>query len=146
MNIRNYTSEVAATKSIAMIENKLVAHGATDIMKQYDNGTIKGMCFRKRHNNQHLSFQLPANVQQVYQVMRAEKKGRQTEAQQKNLMKQAERTAWKNVFEWVDIQMTMIAMEQAEFAEVFLPYMLVGKGETVFQRLNSDGFKALTGG
>lgn len=39
--------------------------------------------------------------------------------------------------------MTLIALEQVEFAEVFMPYMLVGKGETVYNRLNSDGFKAL---
>lgn len=145
-NIRNYTSEVAATKSIAMIEAKLVAHGATDIMKQYDNGMIKGMAFRKVHNMQHLAFQLPANVEQVYKVMLSAKGGRHTVTALQNLRKQAERTAWKNVFDWVDIQMTLIAMEQAEFAEVFLPYMLVGKDETVFQKLNNDGFKALMPG
>lgn len=144
MALRNYTSSVPADRSVLLIEKKLVQHGASDIMKQYDgNGNIISMCFRKTHNNQHLSFQLPANTKQVYNVLRAARKGRHTDAQQEQLMRQAERTAWKNVYDWVDIQMTLIAMEQVQFAEVFLPYMLIGKNETVFSRLNGDGFKAL---
>lgn len=148
MALRNYTSSVPADRSVLLIEKNLVKHGASDIMKQYDGkGNITSMCFRKTHNNMPLSFVLPANVQKVYDVLLANKKGRNTASQAENLMRQAERTAWKNVYDWVDIQLTLIAMDQVQFVEVFLPYMIVGKNnETVFQRLNGNDFKALTSG
>lgn len=145
-NIRNYTSSVNADDSVNRIEKKLVQHGAQRIMKEYDGfGNVSAISFQKVHNGQSLSFQLPAKVDAVYKLFLQGKKP-QTESQKKNLYQQAERTAWKNINDWVDIQMTLIALEQVEFAEVFMPYMLVGKGETVYNRLNSDGFKALKPG
>lgn len=57
---------------------------------------------------------------------------------------QAERTSWKLLHEWVHIQITMIAMEQAEALQVFLPYAYDSKkDETFFERLKGNGFKQL---
>ncbi len=145
MNIRNYTSSVSADQSVSNIEKKLVQHGATRIMKEYDGfGNVSAISFQKFHNGQPLSFQLPAKVDAVYKLFLANKKGRVTEPQKKTLFQQAKRTAWKNINDWVDIQMTLIALEQVEFTEVFLSYVLIGKNETVYQKMKGDGFKALS--
>lgn len=143
-NIRNYTSSVNADQSVMNIERKLVMHGSTRIMKEYDGlGNVSAISFQKQHRNEMLSFQLPAKVDSVYQLFLKQKKTKLTEPQKKTLFEQAKRTAWKNVSDWVDIQMTMIALEQVEFAEVFLPYVLVAPGQTMFNRMNEQGFKAL---
>ena len=143
-NIRNYTSSVNADQSVMNIERKLVMHGSTRIMKEYDGfGNVSAISFQKQHRTELLSFQLPAKVDSVHKLFLANKKGRVTDAQRKTLYDQAKRTAWKNISDWVDIQMTMIALEQVEFAEVFLPYVLVAPGQTMFNKMNESGFKAL---
>jgi hypothetical protein len=144
MKLRNYTSSVPADQSVTNIERKLVAHGATRIMKEYDGyGNVSAISFQKSLvGDQLVSFKLPANVDAVYTLFLKQKKGSQTQAAKSNLYQQAKRTAWKNVSDWVDIQMTLIALQQVQFTEVFLPYMLIGR-DTVYQRFSRDNFKAL---
>lgn len=55
---------------------------------------------------------------------------------------QAERTAWKIVQDWIEVQMSMIQMRQADTLQVFLPYVWDGK-QTVYQRIKDAGYKAL---
>lgn len=55
---------------------------------------------------------------------------------------QAERTAWKLVQDWVEVQLSMIQMKQADFVQVFLPYVWDGR-ETLYQRIKSTGYRAL---
>ena len=50
------------------------------------------------------------------------------------------RTAWRLVQEWVDIQATMIDLNQVDAAEVFMPYMIVGRnGGTLYDAAIASG-------
>lgn len=55
---------------------------------------------------------------------------------------QAARTAWKIVQDWVEVQMSMIQMQQADLAEVFLPYFYDGR-QTYYQALKESKFAGL---
>ena len=55
---------------------------------------------------------------------------------------QAERTAWKLVQDWVEVQMSMVQLKQADVREVFLAYIWNGR-QTFFQNLEQTGFRAL---
>ena len=55
--------------------------------------------------------------------------------------KQAERTAWRIVKEWVVAQMALIETEMVDMEEVFLPYMLAGD-RTLYDVLSERHFKA----
>jgi len=79
-------------------------------------------------------FCLPANVEGVRAVF----------ARQKVKFKegQAERTAWRNIRDWVLAQMAIIEAGQVELEEVFLPYLTDGRGRTVY-RLYQSGQLAL---
>ena len=58
---------------------------------------------------------------------------------------QAERTAWRNVRDWVMAQMAIIEAGQVEMEEVFLPYLTDGRGRTLYQ-LYQGGQLALGSG
>ena len=58
--------------------------------------------------------------------------------------KQAERTGWRNLRDWVLAQMAIIESGMVCAEEVFLPYMTDGRGNTVYS-LYAAGQLALTG-
>lgn len=146
MNIKNYTSGISAELTISRIETRLAAAGATGIMKMYDpKGRVDALLFIIELGGKKWSIRVPANVQACFETMwkqhclshRAPR-----ESTKGTIYDQAHRTAWKLVQDWVDVQISMIVMKQAEFIEVFMPYVWNGQ-ETYYQSLKSSGFKAL---
>ena len=55
---------------------------------------------------------------------------------------QGRRTAWKTIRDWIEVQMSMIQLQQADFREVFMPYIWNGK-RTFFQAIKESNFKGL---
>lgn len=144
MKLKNYTSEVPAIRSMGHIEENLVEAGATDISKKYKDGVCSAITFRMEVEGIPLFFQLPANVQACYKVMYAEYK-KPTAETAKRVMEQAHRTAWKIVSDWVEVQLSMIRLEQAKAIQIFLPYVYdPAKDQTFFERLEASKFKQLT--
>ncbi len=145
MKLKNYTSELPAWKSINKIETCLVLAGATDISKKYENGNCIAITFRICVKNQHIVFfKLPAKVAHCFNVF-WNQRTQKTERQKAGVMEQAERTAWKIVCDWVEIQLSMIQLEQAEPMQIFLPYAYdPATDQTFFEKLEGSGFKQLT--
>lgn len=52
------------------------------------------------------------------------------ERQDEGRRMQADRTAWKLLQDWVEVQASLIRIGMSTATEVFLPYMLVGSGKT----------------
>jgi len=138
MAIKNYTTEVDVYKSLGEIQAALAGHGARKIMVDYDiAGQPTGVMFMLETPAGPRGFCLPANVAGVQAVF----------AQQKVKAKagQAERTAWRNIRDWVLAQMAIIEAGQVDLEEVFLPYLTDGRGRTLYQ-LYQGGHLALGGG
>jgi hypothetical protein len=143
MNLKNYTSEVPAITSMGRIERTLVEAGATDISKKYENGVCIAIRFRMLVNQIPLFFELPAKVDACFKVFWAEVK-RPVDGTKERTRQQAERTAWKIVSDWVEVQLSMIKLEQAELLQVFLPYVFDPvKEKTFYNQMKESGFKAL---
>jgi len=143
IKIKNYRSEVPAEQSIRRIEDTLIAMGASSIAKEYNDGKVVAISFAIKRSEGIVPFKLPAKKDALKKLFLS-KNGRPTDAQVKNADKQAERTAWKNIKEWVEIQATMVALEQVEFMEVFMPYVYsLEHGKTFFEIAKSSNFKEL---
>ena len=92
------------------------------------------------------SIRLPANVQACFDAMWKEHclhHSRPRDGTKQTILEQANKTAWKLIQDWVNVQISMIVMKQAQFMEVFLPYILVSKDQTYFGKLEAEKFKAL---
>lgn len=126
MPIMNYTTKVDVFATLGEIQGQLVKHGAKKIMQDYDDdGHITALSFLIDIPNGPRGVKLPANVDAVQNVL--------TKQKVKCDRDQAERVAWRIVKDWVAAQMAILESEMVQLDEIFLPYMLNDKGQTLFQ-------------
>ncbi|MBF0554298.1 MAG: hypothetical protein HQK96_07005 [Nitrospirae bacterium] len=138
--IKNYTSEVPAAKSIAHIEHRLVEHGANNILKIYEEKRLAGISFTVTVSGSDIPFRLPARIDRVGKRLLSTVKKMHKGTEQR-ILEQAERTGWKLLSDWVDIQMSLIELDQVELMEVFMPYIYNHKKEqSLFEQMKSIGF------
>ena len=134
--LKNYTTEIAAERSLHQIQQKLVNHGARSIRVDYSSGgEPASLSFMVVTKEGELPFRLPANVAKVQVVlMRESTPGYRRQGQ-------AARVAWRILKDWVDAQLAIIETEMVTLQEVFLPYMIVkGTKLTVFELMSSQGY------
>jgi hypothetical protein len=157
--LKNYTSNVPMSQTIYRIEQVLIKCGVSGVMKEYGPaGDVLAISFKiDLENGKPWMIRLPANTKKATDALwlhyangdsltsDGQKlsydcgKKKKTRA---DFVEQGQRTAWKIVQDWVEVQMSMIQMQQADFREVFLPYVWDGK-RSYFQALQESGFKAL---
>lgn len=138
MAIKNYTTTIDVYKSLGEIQGALASHGARKIMVDYDeSGQPIGVAFGIETTVGPRGFLLPANVEGVRAVFDRQKV--------KASPGQAERTAWRNVRDWIMAQMAIIEAGQVQIDEVFLPYLTDNRGRTLYQ-LYQGGQLALGNG
>lgn len=127
MAIKNYTTTIDIHKSLSEIQCALASHGARKIMVDYDDdGQPIGITFGVTTPDGPRLFCLPANVDGVRAVFSRQKVRPQDG--------QAERTAWRNIRDWIMAQMAIIEAGQVDMAEVFFPYLTADRvGRTIYQ-------------
>lgn len=140
--MKNYTSRVPPEQSVAEIEAILVQAGARGITKDYAQGEVVSITFLIETGELPVQIRLPANPPAVLAVLR--KKVRNLTAHKlKQLESQAKRTAWRLMFDWVQVQLSLIEMHQAEIRQVFMPYIVNAQGESLYQFLKAKQLPAL---
>lgn len=126
MAIKNYTSGVDVYTSLGKIQSELAKHGARKIMVEYDDeGKPTAVAFMIETPSGARSFLLPAAVEGTMRVFERQKV--------KADRAQAERTAWKNVHDWVAAQMALVESCDCPIDEVFMPYITNKAGQTLYQ-------------
>ena len=113
--LKNYTSDVPVSRTISRIE-EIIAR-----TKAYDNGRLVALCFGiYLPNGKLVTIRLPANTDAVYEALMKKIHKPQTGTAAR-IREQAERTAWKLMQDWIEVQLSLVEMQQAELAQVFLP-------------------------
>lgn len=129
MPIKNYTTKIDCYTSIGEIQAVLAKHGARKIMIDYgESGEPDGIAFAIQQSNTYQMFILPANVDGVMAVFKKQNVKADRE--------QAERTAWRNVRDWIMAQMAFIESGNVQMDEIFLPYLTDGK-KTLYEAYKS---------
>lgn len=143
--IINYTSTVPVEKSISHIEETLVLYGAKDIMKRYDSmGRLSSICFIILFNGREIPFKLPAKIDACNKKFKESVKKPRRGTWEK-IEQQAERTAWKIISDWIDLQTSMIELEQLELLQAFMPHVYdPHKEKTFYEEMKETRFLALT--
>jgi len=158
MFLKNYTSNVPVSQTIYRIEQVLIKCGVVGIMKEYigTNGEIGAITFQIEAPSGKITIRLPADKNKAQDALwldyvDGDKMNDKGDALHWNTRKkknkadfaeQAGRTAWKIVQDWIEVQMSMIQMKQADTLQVFLPYVFDGK-RTYYQALQESNFRGL---
>ena len=131
-NIKNYTTEVPADRSILEIEKLLTLFGAVAIIKEYDaDGRVHSLTFKLQTD----AFKLPANVNGVKEILFKGIRAQKDSEKRRN--DKAYRVAWRIIKDWTHAQLSLIASGQAQPQEIFLPYMFDGK-LTFFEKFEAN--------
>ena len=131
MPLLNYTTKVDVYTTLGAIQGQLVKHGAKKIMQDYDDaGRIAALVFAIDTPTGLRGYRLPANVDAVHAVLAKQKVKCDRE--------QAERVAWRIVKDWIEAQMAILESEMVQMEEIFLPYMVDGSGQTLFQAYRNN--------
>ncbi len=139
-----YTTKIEASKTIAEIQENLVAHGAKSVMADYtDHGTIEALSFMiVTPEKKIMAIRLPCDPKPVYEVLKRQ-------AEERKIPRgivdepQALRVAWRIVKYWVEAQMALLETQMVKMEQIFLPYAIVKGGRTLFEAMKEDKYALL---
>ncbi len=142
--LKNYTTDIPASRTIPEIQEILAKSGARGIAFEYDGtGNVESIFFRLQiENGKDLTFKLPANPKAVYQMMFGnlqETRGTQ-ERYEAGRKQRALNIAWRIMKDWLLVQFSLIQLNQAEAIQVFLPYMMVGENLNLYESMKKNQF------
>lgn len=138
MAILNYTTQIDAFKTVSEIEYILMKHKAKSIMKNYEGESISGLSFLIDTGRQQVPVKLPVRIDECLKVLQKEKQRGTKNI--KATREQAERVAWRILKDWIESQMALLDIEMVKFEEIFLPYIELHGGETIYEKLNRQQF------
>ncbi len=138
MTLKNRTSK--GRNTFEKIQNILAENGAKKVMFDYaGDGSLESISFVLKINGELAGFRLPALVENVIQILYGgeDRHGREKKITDIQRM-QGYNTAWANIRDWIDAQMALVKTRQVEVAQVFLPYLIMRGGKTLYDQVISD--------
>ena len=142
MPIKNYTTRVPVSRTVAALSDHLARHGVSMIQTLYGGqGQPAGLRFALDTDSGTLTFAMPVKVDGVYAALvRDNVWPRGMSRTEEARREQAQRVAWRILHDWALAQLAIVEAEMAELQEVFLPYMLSGD-QTLYRYLSENGFQ-----
>lgn len=155
--LKNYTSDVPVSQTIGRIDAVLIRCGVKGITKEYDGfGGVSAIHFHlEMAAEKVVTVRMPAKVKEAHDALWADYadgedlsfdgtavRSGYKKKRKKDFADQAARTAWKIVQDWIEVQMSMIQMKQADPVEVFMPFIWNGRA-TYYQAIRNSGFAGL---
>ncbi len=148
MFLKNYTSAVPVHVTISRIEQILIRCGVQGITKDYGpQGETIALTFHVNQGESRVAIRLPANREDALNAFwtdycESHPEDWRRKKTRKDFARQAEMTAWKLMQDWVEVQMSLIQMKQADTLQVFMPFIWDGR-RTFYQAVKDGGYKAL---
>lgn len=143
MPLLNYTTEVDVEVTLGRIQKMLSKAGAMKVMTDYDTeGIVMSLSFALRVNDQVVGFKLPCDWRPIQQVLADQSLSRKRQGKRGLQIDQTQcvRVAWRIVEDWMEAQFALIETRMVKTEQVFLPYMVVKGGQTLYEQIANDKF------
>ena len=131
------TTKKDPEQTSAEIEALLMKRGLIRYMKDYADGEVTGCIFTLDLEGKEVPIKLPVRWMPLWNM------APRGETRYIKDVTQAKRVAWRQILRWIEAQLALVDLEMADMVEVFLPYMMVGKKDTLYTRLRDNGMKLL---
>lgn len=146
MGTLNYSTTIAASKTVGEMQAMLAQHGAGSVSVDYDDGRAVGLSFALTtlHGPRH--FTIPVDVPAMQRLLiRQDKAGqlRSGRKDQRTSMEQAERVAWRVMKDWLAAQLALVESQMASLDQVMLSYVQVQPGITLYQAYSDREQRAI---
>ena len=123
----NYTTTISAEKTAAECVAILARAGADAVALTYEDKKPASIAFRLKTPHGDREFTLPVNVGGMHKsLLKARLPKKFTDVEQ------ARRVAWRVAKNWLEAQVAIIDAQMVAIDEVFLPYLQVASGQTVY--------------
>lgn len=159
MALKNYTSEVPSSTTIYRIHQVLIKAGIRSIALDYGpKQEIVAVTFAIQFSPDKPSvpIRMPAKIKEAQDALWLEYVdgdkltedgdslmwGSRKNKKRTDFLEQGERTAWKLMQDWIEVQLSLIQLRQVDPAQVFLSYAWDGE-QTFYDRIKGTGFRAL---
>lgn len=130
----NYTTTVAADKTIAEMQAMLRKAGASSVAVHFGpDQRASGLSFRVVTKYGLQDFTFPVNTQPVNEILARQRSQPYSLSERiERTAAQAERTAWRIARSWLEAQLALIQIGMASLDQVMLPYMHVAPELTMY--------------
>lgn len=144
----NYTTSVAASRTIAEIQTMLVKHGADAVATTYHNQTPTGLSFKLGTPHGVRAFTLPVDIDAVHRLLLDQvRTGDITRDRRRaETPEHAARVAWRVLKDWLAAQLALIEAQMATLDQVMLPYLHVDGDLTLYEAFREREQRALEAG
>jgi hypothetical protein len=132
------TTQIDPSQTVAEIQRILGQYGASTIRTDYENGEVVAVSFTIKINDDQIPFRLPCRWEAIFEYLNSKKKRR---PHKRNTEAQAKRVAWRQILRWVEAQLALTDTNMVRMHEVFMPYLLMDKGQTLFDKFESQNWK-----
>jgi hypothetical protein len=142
----NYTTSIAASKTVGEMQAMLAQHGAQRIAVDYENGQPSGLTFALMTEHGVRIFSLPVNVEAMHRLLiKKENLGqlRSGTKATRTSREQAERVAWRIMKDWLAAQLALIESSMVDMTQVMLPYLRVDENRTLYMAYREQGLPEL---
>jgi len=132
VSLLNYTTTIAASKTIGEMQAALAKAGASTIAIQYDGGAPRGLTFGLRTPHGPKVFTLPVDVGSVQRVLKRQRSAGGLSRAKFESAEHAERVAWRILKTWLEAQLALVQVQMATVDQVMLPYLHVDGDTTLY--------------
>jgi hypothetical protein len=135
------TTHIAAEQTVTEIQRVLGIYGAAAIRTDYENKEVTSVSFLLKIGAQEIPFKLPCRWEPIFNHL--QKKRIRRRKKEDDDRAQSKRIAWRQILRWVEAQLALVDTEMVSMQEVFMPYIQIGKGKTLYEHLIETKFKML---
>ena len=136
MALKDYTTKKTPEQSIMEIQSIVKNFGVQGVITDYDDtGNIVSMSFKLLVNGNTVVFCLPTDWRPVLTAMENDKDISQSYCHEE----QARKTAWRQVFHWIQAQCALVRVNMVKMETIFLPYAVNQKtGKTLAEMFEEE--------
>jgi hypothetical protein len=134
MPLLNYTTTIAAGKTVLEIQSILAKSGAKAILAEYEKGEVVALSFVIRTQFGDRPFKLPVDTERTLAVLKRQWRDGKL-APRYAVADHAQRVSWRILKDWLEAQLALIETEMVTLDQVLLPYMTTDSGQSVYEQM-----------